>query len=51
MIFSDNYEIQTILFLVTIIFVNYAYSSILEILLDLNSYFQKILIAVNKNYT
>ena len=26
MIFSDNYEIQTILFLVTIIFVTYAYS-------------------------
>ena len=35
-----NYEIQTILFLVTIIFVNYAYSiSFLDILLELNLYF------------
>ena len=48
MLFSGNYEIQTILFLVTIIFVimltAYHFGNILES----NSYFQRILIAVNK---
>ena len=47
-IFSGHYKIQTILFLLTIIFVimltAYHFGNILE----LNSYFQKILIAVNK---
>ena len=48
MIFSGNYEIQTIFFLLTIIFVimltAYHFGNILE----LNSYFQRILIAMNK---
>ena len=49
MIFSSNYEIQTIFFLVTIIivimFTTYHFRNILE----LNSFFfQRILIAVNK---
>ena len=48
MIFSDNYEIQIILFLVAIIFVNYAYSiSFWTYFWNCISYFQRMLIAVN----
>ena len=47
-IFSGHYEIQTILFLVTIIFVIMLTLCHFGNILELNSYFQRILIAVNK---
>ena len=49
MIFAGNYEIQTIFFLVTITFCNYAYSiSFWKYFGTKNSYFQRTLIAVTK---
>ena len=47
-IFSGHYEIQTMLFLVTIIFVITLTAYYFGNILELNSYFQRILIAVNK---
>ena len=47
-IFSGHYEIQTILFVVTIIFVIMLIAYHFGNILELNSYFQRILIAVNK---
>ena len=47
-IFSGHYEIQTILFLATIIFVIMLAICHFGNMLGLNSYFQKILITVNK---
>ena len=46
--FSGQCEIQTILFLVTIIFVNMLTICHFGNMLELNSYFQRILITVNK---
>ena len=48
MILSGNYEIQTIFLLVTIIFVIMLTACHFGNILELNSYFQRILIAVNK---
>ena len=46
--YSGNYEIQTILFLITIIFVIMLTVCHFGNILELNSYYQRILIAVNK---
>ena len=48
MIFSGNYEIQTIFFLVTIIFVIMLTAYHFKNILELISYFQRILIVVNE---
>ena len=48
MIFYSNYEIQTILFLVTIIFVIMLTAYHFGNILDINSYFLRILTATNK---
>ena len=47
-IFSGHYEIQTMLFLVTIIFVIMLIAYHFGNILELNSYYQRIIIAVNK---
>ena len=47
-IFSGYFEIQTILFPVTIIFINMLTICHFGNVLELNSYFQRILITVNK---
>ena len=47
-IFSGHYEIQTILFLATIIFLIMLTISYFGNNMELNSYFQRILLAVNK---
>ena len=51
MIFSDNHEIQTILFLVTIIFVIMLKAYHFENILDLNSDFFKNINGYEQNYT
>ena len=51
MIFSDNHEIQTILFLVTIIFVIMLTAYHFGNILDLNSYCFENINSCEQNYT
>ena len=49
--FSDNYEIQTILFLVTIIFCNYAYSILFGNILEYKIFFLGNINSCEQYYT